>query len=258
MDNVPHAKLVKGIWFPEHDEHLSGMVAEHSKVGEVVLGDGRTVGTYQKHKLDYAMKMLAANRRRVAVDVGGHVGMWSMHLADLFREVHAFEPLPDHWRLFKINLNNNPRVHLHPLGLGAKKGEVKLVVDPRNTGNTHELGRDEDDIEGVAKKERDRLGLPEEASSVHVETVKVETLDSRKLDRVDFIKIDVEGSELDVVKGARQTLLRCRPMVIVEQKGNDAKFHGGSANAAGQYLQNMGMILRKNYGGDWIMDWPGR
>lgn len=259
---MEHAKFVKGIWFPEHDKHLSDMVERHSKIGEVTLGDGRRVGTYQKHKLDYALDRLPADRRRLAVDVGGHVGLWSMHLADQFRQVVAFEPLQEHWRLFEVNLNGNKRVKLYPFGLGSRKGEIQLVVDPLNTGNTHAVGKDEDEMEAVAAQERTRLGIIEEANEendprrVHVETVEVHTLDSFKLENVDFIKIDVEGTELEVIKGARRTIMESKPMVIVEQKGNDQKFHGGDRNAASKYLQNLGMVLRKDYGGDHILDWP--
>jgi len=259
MDEIPHAKFIEGIWFPEHDGHMSGHVKNHSKVGTVTLGDGRRVGTYQKHKLNYAMDMLSANRRRTAVDVGGHIGLWSMHLVDLFRRVEAFEPLPEHWRLFEINMNHNPRVKLHPIGLGSKRGELTLVVDPANTGNTHAVGSDVGMEEAVAFQERQRLGIidnDDESTKVHTEVVKVATLDSFNFNDIDLIKIDVEGTELQVVQGARRTLLRCRPMVIVEQKNNDVKFHGGESNAASNYLQNLGMVLRKDYGGDHIMDWP--
>lgn len=260
---VPHAKLVKGIWFPEHDKHLTGMVENNSKVGEVTLGDGRRVGTYQKHKLDFAMERLAGDRRRTAVDVGGHIGMWSMHLADLFRHVEAFEPLQMHWRLFEVNLNRNPRVKLNPVGLGSKRDEVEIVVDPMNTGNAHIVGKDEDALEAVANDERLRLGIiepdandPDDPRKIHTETIPIRTLDSYGLEDVDFIKIDVEGTELAVVQGARRTILRCKPMIIVEQKNNDVKFHGGEANAASKYLQKHGMRLIRDYGGDHVLDWP--
>lgn len=255
---MEHAKLVEGIWFPEHDRHLSSMVANHSKIGTVTLKDGRKVGTYQKHKLDFALKHLPFDRRRCAVDVGGHVGLWSMHFGDLFERVEAFEPLPEHWRLFEVNLNNNRRVHLHPIGLGSAPGEISLVVDPLNTGNTHMLD-DESDFEAeerMSLAERKRLHINADDGGIHIEHVRVAMLDSFNFPNVDLIKIDVEGAELEVVKGARKTILRCRPMMIIEQKGNDAKFHGGALNAAGQYLLDMGARLIKNYGGDWIMDFP--
>jgi FkbM family methyltransferase len=261
VDTVEGAKLVKGIWFPEYDTHLPDMVENHSKTGVVNLLDGRQVGTYQKHKLDFAMGLVPHDKRQVAVDVGAHVGLWSMHLGDLFRSVVAFEPIPDFQRLFEINLNGNPRVRLVPEGLGASKGFIKLVMDPLNTGNTHELGADEGretavadaELTGRLKMGADRSG---DGRQVSVQEVPIQRLDAHNLTNVGLIKIDVEGAELQVVKGARRTIMESRPVVIVEQKGNDAKFHNSEANAAGEYLRSLGMKLIRNFSGDWIMQFP--
>ena len=250
------AKMIKGIWFPKHDKHLSSMVENHSKIGDVSLPDGRVVGSYQLHKLRYAMNtVVPPDRRRVAVDVGGHIGLWSMHLAGMFEEVHAFEPLSLHRSLFGMNVTA-PNVTLHHIGLGEARGSARIVLDHLNTGNAHVIGADADALDDTAHKERRRLGIVTDAP-VETETVDIAPLDEYAFDRVDLVKIDVEGYEIEVVKGARETLLRNRPAVVIEQKGNEAKFHGQERNAAGKYLQSLGAVLVKDYGGDWIMKWPG-
>ena len=254
-DALANAKQVKGIWFPKHDKHLSGMVEKHSKIGDVTLKDGRVVGTYQKHKMDFAMRQaVAADRRRVAIDIGAHVGLWSMHLAELFKRVEAFEPLTLHQKLFALNVPNG-NVNLHPVGLGDMHGTARIVLDHLNTGNAHVIGDDADELNDVAHKERRRLGIKTDAP-VETETVEIAPLDDWNFEGVDLIKIDVEGYELPVVRGARETILSNKPVVIVEQKGNDTKFRGETRNSAGQYLRDIGMTLIQDYGGDWIMGWP--
>jgi hypothetical protein len=76
-------KQVDGIWFPENEQHLCKMVSSSKKV------DGK--GTYQYQKLAAALEFV--KRRRFALDVGMHVGLWSMHLAKKFKTVVGFEPV---------------------------------------------------------------------------------------------------------------------------------------------------------------------
>jgi hypothetical protein len=71
----------QGVWFPDGEKHFPDWM---TKNGEVV--DGR--GTYQIKKLREAMGWV--KKLRTAVDVGGHVGLWAMHLAKKFEHLHAF------------------------------------------------------------------------------------------------------------------------------------------------------------------------
>jgi hypothetical protein len=59
---------------------------------------------YQYHKLVAAMKFVRSFR--VAINVGAHVGMWSMHLARRFDHVFAFEPIPLHRACFTGNVSH--------------------------------------------------------------------------------------------------------------------------------------------------------
>jgi hypothetical protein len=83
-----------------------------------VLG-GRSV--YQFHQIREAL--LRAPSRKVAVDVGGHVGFWSYCLARGFQHVHAFEPSAPLIECFRRNATQ-PNVYLHEVALGEVPGRV--------------------------------------------------------------------------------------------------------------------------------------
>lgn len=172
-------KLVNGIWFPDSEKHL----AEFKEVVEQ--------GTYQKATLDAALKHVTQFRN--AVDVGAHVGLWSMHLVKKFDCVHAFEPMMDHLQCFMSNVGGTFRINM--IALGDHEHDTWMKCDEQNTGHTH--------------------------INEHGEyTTKVRTLDSFNLVDVDFIKIDCEGYEALVCQGAKETLLRDKPVICVEQKFN--------------------------------------
>jgi FkbM family methyltransferase len=196
------------------------MVEWCDKNGEIV--DGRT--TYQIKKLRAALNYTKSFR--VAVDVGAHVGFWSMHLAKKFWRVEAFEPVAEHRECFLMNAEL-PGVSLHPVALGSSAGNVELTVPPGSSGGTHISG--DGDIE-------------------------MRTLDSYAFIDVDFIKIDCEGYELEVLKGAEMTIRTWRPCVIVEQKPHKLGPNFGiKGTPAVDNLTGLGAVVRKEMSGDFIM-----
>lgn len=94
---------------------------------------------------------------------------------------------------------------------------------------------------------------PEEKSETW-HGVPMVTLDSLNIADVDLIKIDVEGYELPVIEGRRETIARWRPNIIIEQKGNEAAF-GEPRNAAVNRLKDWGMREIQVISGDHIMGW---
>jgi FkbM family methyltransferase len=218
-------KCVGGIWLPDEEQHLVEWMTNMNLVINGKL-------TYQFSKLQAAMKLIPAARRRVAVDVGAHVGLWSMHLAHQFNVVHAFEPNPDLAECFARNVPE-ANVAWHPCALGPNAGFTSLRRFDGNTGHTMNTGVDENGGGGA---------------------IEMATLDSFDLQNVDFIKIDVEGYEPGVVNGARETILRCRPVMVVEEK-NFESFHGFEKLLAIKMLTDRGMLIKHNIGGDHIMVW---
>lgn len=220
-------KQHQGIFLPDHEQH---MIEWMNKSGELV--DGR--GTYQIKKLRAALTHV--KQWRAAVDVGAHVGFWSMHLVKKFIQVHAFEPIEEHRLCFQRNVTSNYLVDkipvhwtMHTCALGAFPGMVALTIPHGSSGGTH--------ISGAGD-------------------IEMRTLDSFAFENVDFIKIDCEGAELAVLQGAVETLKRWKPCVIVEQKPHimQANF-GTKGRPAVDFLLSLGAQLRKEISGDYILSW---
>lgn len=205
-------KEVNGVWLPDHEEHLY----EYAKAGP--YGEW----TYQKNKLDMAMQYV--RKRDVAVDVGGHCGIWARELCKLFKQVHSFEPVADHRDCYGKN-QRGANWTLYPFALGEKDGRASTKTRPGSSGDTWL-------VEGGA--------------------VEVKRLDWFDLNP-DLLKIDTEGYELFVLKGGEATLKRSKPVVIVEQKPGHAGRYGLQDTEAVTYLQRLGYKLKKEIWGDYIL-----
>ena len=133
------------------------------------------------------------------LDVGGHLGSFTSLLVRLAPQGRhmTFEALPDKARWLKEKF---PEVEVTHAAVGEAPGEITFY---RNTSRTAFSGMN------VHTRPGDK-----------VEEIKVrcERLDDRvPPDRhVDFVKIDVEGAELSVLRGAREVIARCRPVLLFE------------------------------------------
>lgn len=201
--------VVNGIRMPDNEKHLS-------KFDEIV-----TNGTYQYERLRLAVDLCKKKRR--CIDVGGHIGLWSMHLVKEFNKVEAFEPIYAHRECFIENVVGD--YSLYPYALGDEEKEVHFVVDDENTGHTH-IG----DGKEFAEMKR---------------------LDDFNFEDVDLIKIDTEGYELFVCHGARETLIKNKPVICVEQKKHG--YFVSDHLAAVKYLKELGYKVKHVIHGDYIL-----
>lgn len=233
----PGAKLVGGVWLPATETHFVDWMMT-SKRARVV--DGKR--TYQYHKLEAALAHQPPERRRVALDIGAHVGLWAMWLARDYDRVGAFEPVPAFAGILPFNVDM-ARCTLHRTALGAEPGTISIVVPLEQTGGAHVAARAPVNVKYNPAGETDTW-----------HAIEVVTLDSLDFPTVDFIKIDVEGWEPQVLRGAKETIRRCRPNIVVECKGNDTAY-GETRDAAKTLLESWGMKPLQVLSGDWIMGW---
>lgn len=210
-----------GVWLPDGETHLVEWMTKKNQVHNGTL-------TYQWDKLQ--MALLHCRSMRNAVDIGAHVGLWSMHLRREFQVVYAFEPVEAHRDCFHRNVPFG-NVLLRPFALGDHDAMVRIVTAPSSSGDSW--------VEEV----QDRTD-----GAVHMCR-----LDDMDLQDIDFIKLDCEGYELFALRGAEQTIRRCRPTICVEQKPGKAQRFGLGETDAVQWLENLGAVLRQTMSGDYIL-----
>lgn len=216
----------RNTWLPDGETHLVDWM---KKMRQERHGHP----CYQLHKYDLAMQFV--RQRRVAVDVGAHVGLWTRVMAHDFRTVNCFEPVQAHRACWYRNLAGAENAQMFAYALGAEPGRVVMHTGPSSSGDTWV----------------DPNALDDAAAGVEMVT-----LDSFDLQDVDFIKIDCEGYELKVLEGAQATLLRCRPCVIVEQKPGHAEKYGWDDLAGVTFLESIGAVRRGGIQGDFVLSWP--
>lgn len=219
----------KGIWLPEGETHYQ-YIMDHHKSPEI---DGK--GTYQYRKL-LAVMEATPEPRQLCIDVGANVGFWSMHLCKLFRHVECFEPVFAFRECFKRNMEGLSNYTLHPEALGETEMKWPMV-----TGNKGHSG--------------DTFLDPDYDGEEDVPLAEVKVLDSFNFKEVSMMKIDCEGYELFILKGAKETILKSRPTIVVEQKPNRSQKFGLGETDAVTYLEDLGMTCIRNFSGDYIMVW---
>ncbi len=143
---------------------------------------------------------LIADAGGMAVDVGANRGIYSFALSRLCGRVLAFEPNPDLAAFARRKLPSN--VQVQEVALGATEDRRSLHIPHDRKGKELHL---------VAS-----LVPNDEEGRAHQVPVTVRTLDSFNPKNVQFIKVDVEGSEFDVLKGAARTIERDRPVLLIE------------------------------------------
>jgi len=209
-------------WMPDDENHLPDhMRTVNRKV------NGRL--TYQFAK--YGLAKAHIKEFRNVIDVGSHIGLWAWFMASDFENVLAFEPMEEHRDCWAKNMEGIRNAGMYPYALGHK--ESMVAVECRTPGSSG-------DTQVVVNKPGD---------------IEMRTLDSFAFQDVDLIKIDCEGFEEFVLRGGVETLERCKPCVIVEQKRDMSARYGLEKQSAVKFLQDMGAVLRGEMCGDYILSW---
>lgn len=142
------------------------------------------------------------------LDIGAWVGTWSLAMNKFCGRVVAFEPDNVHYACLVKNVPDN--VETHQLAIGSEKKMISLSNDDF-TQSKRVIG------EG---------------------SIPMITIDSLEVDDVDVIKIDVEGYEMEVLKGAEDTLQNVQYVMI--ELNNNTKKYGSSNGKIEQYLKSLG------------------
>ena len=149
------------------------------------------------------------NGGRTFIDIGAHVGTWSINLAKYYDRVIAFEPDPRGYTALKRNLeiNNIKNVEVIPKAVTNKAGKMEFNLYFNPCTNTL-----------MDPKMMGRTDLP--IDKVLVETISIdEFVQSRGINDIDFIKIDAEGAELLIAEGGLNMFKTQKPDFFIEMHG---------------------------------------
>ena len=163
---------------------------------------------------------LYPERCRTYVDVGAHIGTTVMPYSRLFTSVVGYEPLEESFNYLKQNVlqNNVSNIQIHHKGLYNKACRGSMVLHGPNSG----CFRFEENTNGPVVCSR---------------------LDDEELTDVDFLKIDTEGTELFVLQGGLQTILKYKPLIQVEHNSLSDKFYNVSRQQLLKPLLEIGYTI---------------
>jgi len=207
-----------GFWFPDYDDHFPRMLAKSLKNDGVVR--------YQWRARDSAIA--SCDNKRICIDIGANVGLWSCDLVKQFEKVIAFEPVAEFRECFKKNVTGNNYV-IEPVALGRTESLIEMNIVQGNTGHSHI-----------------------DPTSVGKGSIPLKTLDSYHYENIDLIKIDVEGFEEEILAGAMQTILINKPVIVVEQQKHEYK-DAMIDKPSIKILESWGYRVVDQHKKDWIL-----
>ena len=173
-----------GWWFPDEDTHFCEMLDKNIAKGNQPV--------YQEPVRKRSL--IFVNNKKVALDIGANIGLWSRDLCNTFESVIAFEPVESFRKCLKRNVHH-AALQIEECALGETDTTIEMIITPGNTGHSHV-----------------------DQTTVGSGSIPMRRLDSLNLQDIGYIKIDCEGYELPIIRGAEETIKRCRPVMVVEQK----------------------------------------
>lgn len=210
-----------GVYCPRFPAFDAKIVLRRADDWTAIDVDVRGIASHGGETIDLFAKLL--RHAGTVVDIGSHTGLYAIMagIQNKSRRVYAFEPVP---RIFhrlhsNITLNRARNIHALPYAVTNHQGEVRLFIP-----------------KGDLPTEASTLaGFREPAESIFVSAVSVDSfVATDHVGTIDLMKIDTEGTEHKVLQGARQCLVRDRPVLICEV------LHGLTEGALHDALDDLG------------------
>tara|TARA_Y100000592_G_C5327056_1_gene247665 strand:+ start:48 stop:623 length:576 start_codon:yes stop_codon:yes gene_type:complete len=162
---------------------------------------------------DMISEYVKGKKLRTIIDVGAWWGPWSLHWQPHADKLEIFEPNQKILPMLEHNISRYDNCTLHKTALGDKKGTVSMEY-ATHSGTNH-----------VTESQGD---------------IEMRTLDSYNFNNVDVIKIDVEGYELSVLNGGKQTITQKMPLLQIEMN-KAGKRYGIHKKQVADLLESWGM-----------------
>lgn len=176
------------------------------------------------------------------LDIGTNIGSTLLQFANKVGNngrVYGFEPDLINYKicLDNINLNSFTNIEVANIGLGNENGSFNLVVDTETNRGGNRIS----------------YNIETQKTSSKIYVVRLdEWIKNNKITKVDLIKIDVEGFELNVLKGAKEVLVLYKPVLFIELDDNNLRAVGNSANELVLYLEALNYLIESAETGEII------
>jgi len=208
-----------------HMDKLVRMYLPHADVDFIQAHVASRKSFYEAGPLHQVARYITPDS--VVLDAGANIGNHMLFFALICgaKQVISVEIMRQTFRLLarNVELNQLDNVTLHNIGLGAVAGKANLFAQTlNNLGGT--------------------VVAPNDTGAYDLVTV-----DSLGLDQLDFMKVDVEGTHLDLLEGARETLRRHRPVVWVELRTSAGEYEPGIRKMAELGYRQSVQLSRSNY-----------
>lgn len=188
---------------------------------------------YEHNVVHWIQRVVARLDRPIVFDVGANIGFYTVLLAPQVDRVFTFEPVGETFTALRRNIEQNHLANVVPfqLGLAALPGAAAIKVYSASGNSSLDV----------------KLPAEHMTTFVREETISLTTIDQLVADHAvvapSIIKLDVEGGEVDVIRGARTTLSQARPVVFAEHN-RYAWFHSGARDALLEELANQDYVVR--------------
>jgi FkbM family methyltransferase len=182
----------------------------------------------QSEERELALLPRLCHASKVSVDVGASLGTYTMHLLCYSKACIAFEVRPRQAEALRTLFDGSP-VSVEAVGLSSRDGEAELRIT----------------VDDLGRSTLHTANALDAVGAIETIRVPIRTLDSYRLTNVGFMKIDVEGHELDVLRGAEETLRRSRPNLLIEVEDRHAK---DAVRSVTEHLRSRG------YAGFFLLD----
>lgn len=193
------------------------------------IGKAIYIGSYDEKEMDFLTKFIPENS--VIADIGANIGYYTLlFLNNKRNKVYSFEPSAREFQLLKKNILAN--------GISNQCVLEQLIVSNSMTDKTLHLS-DLNFGTNTLYPSQDNVY----SKSITVKSTTLDDYADNKGIKFNFIKLDVEGAELEVLEGAKNVLLESKPHIFIEVWGSHKKNFSPENDKVTLYLHNLGYLF---------------
>jgi FkbM family methyltransferase len=228
--NLPQEKSANGLVIAKGQAAERLLVRQNDHIGKRIIA-GEEWEPHVRRAIEEA-----ARPDGIAIDAGAYIGIHTLTMSRCFSTVHAFEPQLGVFQVLCGNLALNERLNVitHNGALYDRSIAMRLAPQEHQEVGVPMVGGDIDYnlIENAAALSFE-IAAP---GDPHVDAI---ALDDLALENVSLIKIDTQGSDLQVLLGAERTIAKSKPVVLFEWERDLAALHGATLEKFFEFFEKL-------------------